>query len=258
MIITLYIFSETNCQWLAINTLYIQILCVFYAYISFLARVLLDKPLFTIRASLGFIGIANWELVRSLAYHSSLLQLMTSPTSSSNSPNSNSRIRIVQELFNDYNDLGYSQALEQLDAFLKERRPIIIVEPRRLAKDTRRWITWANFMNVLIVGTGSCSTLLCITSCWYRCIPVTIVFGATYVFHRLSFLTDHCINYQIESDEVQIEKVRWEINNHLSDDSIILVHTGDPCQQWRDAMASIVFVVTTMKLVKFLWRQITN
>lgn len=113
---------------------------------------------------------------------------MATPASSTSSPNSSQRIRIIQEIFNDYNGLANEQALQQLDAALEDRCPIIVIEPRRLADHTCKWINVFNWISTSSVPFGVCSvaTALCSRTRWWMAAPASFAAASicTYGFHR--------------------------------------------------------------------------
>jgi len=121
------------------------------------------------------------------------------------------RVRIVPEMFNDYNQIGYKQALAELDSAFDERCSVIVIEPMNLGDQTTRWIRIGNGLHKTSVICGGVSSIgFWIGDPWpngsarglWYCICGTLAAAAlaSHAVHIFSWQSDPCSNYQVETD----------------------------------------------------------
>uniref|UniRef100_A0A915KX31 Uncharacterized protein n=1 Tax=Romanomermis culicivorax TaxID=13658 RepID=A0A915KX31_ROMCU len=140
------------------------------------------------------------------------------------------RIRVVQEIFNE-DDVGmHEYNLEQLDMALEDKSQIVVIEPKRLGDQTKRWIKMGNFLSQLVTVSGLSSLIITVAYSTPKCKPNWCFLGTlygvcltTHVLYRVSWCCDPCVDYQVENDPENLETTFREINGHKSHSSNLLV-----------------------------------
>jgi len=184
---------------------------------------------------------------------------MTSPVTSSppagGSKRYTSEIKVIQELVQDYNALGYKQALAELDQALIEMYPTIVIEPLRLGDDTARWILVGNLLHRTTVwaGIGGCVSvaLLPDSALLWLPVPLAILSLGSFVGYTASWMSDPCRNYQVEQDKQRLAALN--LNNLSSSNSVVVLTLTDDFRRrcMHSAVALFTASVFSFRLYKY-------
>uniref|UniRef100_A0A914WK20 Uncharacterized protein n=1 Tax=Plectus sambesii TaxID=2011161 RepID=A0A914WK20_9BILA len=164
-------------------------------------------------------------------------------------------IKVIQELFQDYNALGYKQALAELDQALIDMYPTIVIEPLRLGDDTARWILVGNLLHRTTVwgGIGGCLGVALLPDSTLLWLPVplaTVSLGA-FVAYTASWMSDPCRNYQVETDKQRLAALN--LNNLSSSNSVIVLTLTDDFKRRcvHSAVALLTASVFSYRMYKY-------
>jgi len=157
------------------------------------------------------------------------------------------RVRIVPEIYNDYNQIGYKQALSELDSALDERCPVIVIEPINLGDQTTRWIRIGNGLHKTAVLCGSASALgfwigdpfpdRSARGLWYcLCGTLAVSALASHAIHTVSWQADPCSYYQTETDPGALTRLLADANYYTGGN-------GHPSSTSGIQSASVVVLV---------------
>lgn len=125
-----------------------------------------------------------------------------------------------------YREGGLEDFEYELDQALDLQTEAIVIEPVKLGVETARWISVGNFLHKTAVLSG----LTCIlTSAKFNRLSIILPFGVLSVtcagIYLISWQTDPCCKYQVETDVTKIE--RLPLHKLSSSSPIILVRKDD-------------------------------
>jgi hypothetical protein len=161
----------------------------------------------------------------------------------SNGSNSDS-IKIIQEMFQDYNDFGYKQALAELDQAIARHYTLIVIEPARLSMVTRRWIRLGIHLRRLCISTGitACGLML-IAPGKYSCVavPLAALSLSACIVHHIEWEPDPCFQYEIVDEKSQIADLETSNSN-----SALVLRRRTDSKAVRIAQYSVVAVTCAL------------
>lgn len=135
-------------------------------------------------------------------------------------------ICIIQEIFNSYNDWGHKQALLLFDKSLVQRCPHIILEPKRLADETSRWIAVGNF--IFKFGTLLGGVTLGVAIKYHQSVkvwmPLAVASLGVMLIYQVYWQSDPCVNYQVERRRSVLKSLT---NGSAAPHTVVLVYTGN-------------------------------
>lgn len=105
---------------------------------------------------------------------------------------------VIREIYESENSI--ENFLAQLETALQKRFKIIVIEPKRLAEETGRWIMLGNVLSRLSTLCGLASITICVvwpSRLYFVSVPLSTVSIISRAFYDVSWNFDPASKYQV-------------------------------------------------------------
>lgn len=147
---------------------------------------------------------------------------------------------IIREIYENENSI--ETFLIQLERALHRRYECIVIEPKRLAEETGRWIMLGNILSRLSLLSGAASITISIVSPdrLFVSVPLAALTLITRGFYDISWNFDPCSKYQVESGSAVTRFVDESVAKSATR---ILVYKDNALLNYAQRSVTVVAVV---------------
>lgn len=134
-------------------------------------------------------------------------------------------LAIIREIYDGEN--AHEVFENELDRAIETKCSTIVIEPTKLGEQTARWISIGNCLHktAVLSGFGSLISFFTCPDKMFICCPLSVISLVCTGTYALSWQTDPCCKYQVETNPKNLEKL--PLHTLSSASPVVLVRKDD-------------------------------